>query len=172
MKQRYLLFALALGVLAKLGYSHAEADQLVWVLKPTSWLVRLFFHEPFSFQGADGYVFAQHGIAITRECAGVNFLIVLAAATIGTLPPQLPQRWQRILAVPLLLLLSYGVTVLANTSRILSLHFSEPFQSLIHTDYSTMVHAGIGTVVYLGFLMAAYFVFTRFSHKLSDSSLT
>jgi hypothetical protein len=66
-----LLCALAL----KLYYSAASANQLRWILAPTTALVELVSGASFEFEANAGYLSGDRKFLIAASCAGVNFLI-------------------------------------------------------------------------------------------------
>src|SRR5262245_43541462 len=66
-----LLCALAL----KFYYSNATADELRWILAPTTALVELLSGRSFAFESYTGYMSSDHRFVIAVPCAGVNFLI-------------------------------------------------------------------------------------------------
>lgn len=66
-----LLCALAL----KLYYSAASANQLRWILAPTTALVELVNGRSFAFESNAGYLSDDRSFLIAPACAGVNFLI-------------------------------------------------------------------------------------------------
>ena len=66
-----LLCALAL----KQYYSTATADELRWILAPTTLLVELLSGRSFTFESYTGYMSNDHTFVIAVPCAGVNFLI-------------------------------------------------------------------------------------------------
>ncbi|HSD45603.1 MAG TPA: exosortase K, partial [Pyrinomonadaceae bacterium] len=65
------LCALAL----KFYYSTATADELRWILAPTTLFVELLSGERFEFESLAGYMSSDHRFVIAVPCAGVNFLI-------------------------------------------------------------------------------------------------
>ena len=167
----YLITSLALGLLAKWGYAHAEVHQLVWVLRPTSFLVQLFLGEPYQYAPELGFVFPQVGMVINRACAGVNFMIVLATASMATIPPRVGRKSHRWLAFLVMPILAYVVTLGANASRILCLVRVGPWQQSLGPATADIMHTGIGALVYVGFLLAAYTLFTRISQSFSAQSV-
>ncbi len=66
-----VLAALAL----KFYYSTASADQLRWILAPTTVLVELVSGTSFEFESHAGYLSSDRSFLIATSCAGVNFLI-------------------------------------------------------------------------------------------------
>jgi exosortase K len=70
------LAALTLAWLLKYHYSHASAEDLRWMLAPTTWLTSLFVAGEFTFQAGQGYLSREHSVLISPACAGVNFMVV------------------------------------------------------------------------------------------------
>jgi len=60
----------------KLGYSHAGAAQLDWVLAPSCWLATQLFGLPLSPEPGAGYISHHPRMVVGAACAGVNFLVV------------------------------------------------------------------------------------------------
>src|SRR5215510_15997249 len=67
--------ALASAFALKLHYSTASANQLRWILAPTTALVELVSGATFEFESYAGYISRERGFLIANSCAGVNFLI-------------------------------------------------------------------------------------------------
>ena len=68
--------ALALAGLLKHHYSHASAEDLRWILQPTTFLTSCLVSGEFAFQPGEGYLSREHSVLISPACAGVNFLVV------------------------------------------------------------------------------------------------
>src|SRR6185503_20816563 len=71
--QVVVVLLVALGL--KQYYSAASANQLRWILAPTTMLVSLVSGESFQFESYAGYMTSDHTFVIAAPCAGVNFLI-------------------------------------------------------------------------------------------------
>lgn len=153
-----LLCALAL----KGYYSTASADQLRWILAPTTVLVELASGTAFEFEPHAGYLSQDRHFLIAPACAGVNFLItaflMLAA---GRLLRERSQgsAWR---FIPAAALIAYLVTLVANAVRIaLALRLGR----LPETSYldAQELHRAEGIVVYFGFLLLLFVVSERMS---------
>jgi exosortase K len=59
----------------KAWYSTAGADDLLWLLAPTSRIAGVLTGEAFHYEDYMGYVNSDHSFLIAVPCAGVNFLI-------------------------------------------------------------------------------------------------
>jgi exosortase K len=139
-------------------YSTAGADDLRWILTPTTFLVELATGENFSFESGAGYINDTHSFLIAPVCAGVNFFIT--AFLMLTISRLLRYRamgtgW---LFVPLAAAASYLTTVIANAFRIsiaLLMRRSQQTEIWLTPD---QLHRLEGIVVYFGFLVVLFIV--------------
>jgi exosortase K len=102
--------AIALGL--KLHYAHASADELRWILAPTTWLVETLSGVRFTYEPGSGYLSREHMFLIEKPCAGVNFLvaaIVMSGFVVAGLG---------VLKLVLAISLSYVTAIVANAARI------------------------------------------------------
>jgi exosortase K len=153
-----LLCVLAL----KLYYSTASADQLRWILAPTTAFVELLSGISFAFESHSGYLSADRNFLIAPACAGVNFLLaafLLLAARKLLRDPSQGQRWG---FIPASALLAYLVTLVANTTRIAIALWLRQLPEINWLNHEQM-HRAEGIVVYSGFLLLLFVV----SEKLS-----
>jgi len=100
-------------------YSTASADQLQWILMPTTACVELLSGQSFEFESHAGYMSADHRLLIAASCAGVNFLLTAFLMLSGKsllFESRNNGSWA---FIPGSLLAAYFVTVIANTTRIL-----------------------------------------------------
>jgi exosortase K len=151
------LCALAL----KSYYSTATADELRWILAPTTTLVELLSGKRFEFESYAGYMSSDRTFVIAVPCAGVNFLIT------SFLMLALRRLWrERFQAInwrylPLAAVLAYAATLIANTTRIwLALELrarSVQITGLI----GNQMHRLEGIVVYFGFLLLLFLLTER-----------
>ena len=152
-----LLCALAL----KSYYSTATADELRWILAPTTALVELSSGRSFAFESYTGYMSSDHTFVIAVSCAGVNFLIMAFVML------ALRRLWQgrfdgvswRFL--PISMATAYVTTVIANAVRIVIA--LEIQRRSIEVDGLTgnQLHRLEGILVYFGFLMLLYLMMER-----------
>ncbi|OWP62979.1 exosortase K [Hymenobacter amundsenii] len=147
----YLLLLMAYAV-AKLAYAAAETNDVLGLLAPTNKLVELLLASTSQFVVGHGYVHPVLGIVIDKSCAGGNFgllsgLLLSAAYLHGRGP-------RPAVALPLLLLLSYLLTLLVNAARIAGA--VRLGQLLPPALTPAWLHEAQGALVYLFFLVAAY----------------
>jgi exosortase K len=153
-----VLCALAL----KFYYSAATANELLWILAPTTSLVELLSGQQFEFESYAGYMSSDHRFVIAVPCAGVNFLItafVMVALRRLWRERFGPQIWY---SIPVAAAIAYVATIVANATRIcLALELRA---RSVEFDWLTnnQLHRLEGIVVYFGFLLLLFLLVERF----------
>lgn len=152
------LCALAL----KSHYSNATANDLLWILTPTTALVELLSGRQFEFESYAGYMSSDHRFVIAVPCAGVNFLIT--AFLMLTLRRLWRERFQAISwwFIPLAGLLAYVSTLIANTTRIWLALEMRAHAVAVSELTNNQLHRLEGIVVYFGFLLLLFVLMERF----------
>jgi exosortase K len=155
----------------KLHYSTASADQLRWILAPTTACVELVSGASFEFEPHAGYISADRSFLIAASCAGVNFLITAFLMLVGK--KLLSDRskevaWGFIAASGLT---AYLVTLVANTTRIV---IAMPLGRMTAESgwlNPSQVHRVEGILIYFGFLMLLFVVSETTGSAESSHSL-
>jgi len=157
-----LLCVLAL----KLYYAQASADQLRWVLAPTTLLVEAVSGTSFEFEPHAGYLSEDRRFLIAPACAGINFLIaaflMLAARRLWRVRAQ-GNGWA---FIPAAALIAYVTTLIANATRItiaLRLAQRQPVAGLS----PEALHRAEGIIVYFGFLLLVFVIGEKMSAEKS-----
>lgn len=154
--------ALAGAFALKLYYSTASADQLRWILAPTTALVELVSGASFEFESHAGYISRERGFLIANSCAGVNFLI--AAFLMLSMKKLLGERSKEVAwgFIPTAAVIAYLTTLVANTARItiaLLLRQSPsetgPVSGWMNPD---QLHRFEGVFIYFGFLLLLFVI--------------
>jgi len=152
------LCALAL----KFYYSTATADDLLWILRPTTAFVELLSGQHFEFESYAGYMSSDRRFVIAVPCAGVNFLITAFLMLV------LRRLWRerfcgvRWRFIPFAGLLVYLVTLLANTTRIWLALELRALAVAISGLTNNQLHRLEGIVVYFTFLLLLFVLMERF----------
>ena len=152
------LCALAL----KSYYSTATADDLRWILAPTTTLVELLSGKSFAFESHAGYMSSDRTFVIAVPCAGVNFMItaflMLALRRLWRERFQAP-GWR---FIPLSAIFAYLGTLIANATRIwLALELRARSVEITGLTNNQM-HRLEGIVVYFGFLLLIFLLTEQF----------
>jgi exosortase K len=135
----------------KWWYRSATVDELAFVLLPTTTIVGLLANEAWTFIAGEGFLFPGSGILIDRSCSGVNFLVITAATFAFVILRHRDAGCGRPLLALLAVAGAYGLTVLANSGRILTLMGLERIQ--LHL--SPAAHEVLGAFFFLASLLLA-----------------
>jgi exosortase K len=155
----------------KLHYSTASADQLRWILAPTTALVELVTGASFEFESRAGYISRERGFLIANSCAGVNFLIAaflmlsMKKLLVGRLK-ELPWGF-----LPTAAVVAYLATLVANATRItiaLLLRQSPSDISWLNPD---QLHRFEGIFIYFGFLLLLFVVSEKMSAEKTSEHI-
>src|SRR5215475_789481 len=150
--------ALACAFTLKLYYSTASADQLRWILAPTTALVEFFSGASFEFESHAGYISRERGFLIANSCSGVNFLIT--AFLMLSMGKLLRERSKNIGwgFIPTAAVIAYLVTLVANTARITIALLTHQGPAQIGWLNPDQTHRFEGVFVYFGFLLLLFMV--------------
>ena len=152
------LVVLVCAVTVKQFYSAASANQLRWILAPTTALVEMVSGVSFALESHAGYISEDRSFLIAPSCAGVNFLItaflmLCARKLLSTRSKEITWKF-----FPAAAAIAYLVTLIANTTRIaVALGLRQ-----VSTDFDGMspgqLHRFEGIVIYFGFLLLLFVV--------------
>jgi exosortase K len=167
MNRRRMIWGAQLAIVAlcalalKQYYSTGTANELRWILAPTTCIVELLSGRSFMFESYTGYMSNDHRFVIAVSCAGVNFLITAFVML------ALRRLWQgRFESVswrflPVSMAIAYVTTVIANAVRICVALEIQRRAFAVDGLSENQLHRLEGIVVYFGFLMLLFFVMER-----------
>ena len=152
-----LLCALAL----KQYYSTATANELRWILAPTTLIVELLSGRSFVFESYTGYMSSDHTFVIAAPCAGVNFLIM--AFVMLALRRLWNGRFESVSwrVLPMSIATAYVTTVIANAMRIVIALEIQRRSVEVSWLTENQLHRLEGILVYFGFLLLLFVVMER-----------
>ena len=167
MTRRRMIWGAQLAIVAlcalalKQYYSTATANELRWILAPTTVIVELLSGRSFEFESYTGYMSSDHMFVIAVPCAGVNFLIM--AFVMLALRRLWRERFESVSwrFLPISMAFAYVATVIANAVRIcVALEIQ---RRSVEFSWLTgnQLHRLEGIVVYFGFLMLLFVVMER-----------
>jgi exosortase K len=149
---------IALGV--KGFYSRAGADQLLWILAPSSWLARYVGGIDLVYERGTGFISYAHHLVIGPSCAGINFLIAAFLTVYFAFARLSDSRFRWLFSSAAI---SLGAAVAANGLRIfVTAHLwnADIYGSWLTPD---RVHRLAGTVIYYSSLVALYLAIEAWS---------
>jgi exosortase K len=155
---RIIMIALSLAIAwgLKYHYSHADSDDLNWILRPTACLVQATTDMEFERITGTGYVDHENRITIAPTCSGVNFMIIVFCMSAYMGLKKIINIRTMIMWILSGIAASYIYTLIVNTIRInISIYSlkSELFQAWFSKE---TVHLLEGVLVYFIFLLIYY----------------
>jgi len=135
-------------------YAQASSADLRVLLAPTNYLVELILGSTAVFDPAAGFVHSTLRISIDKSCSGFNFW-VLCWLMLSMATMQRRFRWPVLLVLPIV---SYVLTLLINTSRILTAIFLRGVLPPAVQQYAWL-HQTEGALLYLFSLVLIYLGF-------------
>jgi exosortase K len=162
------MVVLAGAFMLKLYYSAASADQLRWILAPTTALVELISDASFEFESYAGYMSSDHRFLIAGSCAGVNFLIT--AFLMLSLRKLVCDRSKNIGwgFIPVAAVIAYFATLIANTARISIALQMQKMPAEIGWLSPGQLHRFEGIIVYFGFLLLLFVINEKIGSEKSS----
>jgi exosortase K len=150
----FVIAAFGLAWLLKHHYSQASAEDLRWILAPTTWLTSLLVPGEFAFQAGQGYLSREQSVLISPACAGVNFMIVALLSLALGFSIQFAGWRKRAQWFAASVGLAYLTTLVVNALRIgLSVAVAHLASRVTGLTFQS-VHRLIGILVYLAGLLA------------------
>lgn len=167
MNRRRIIWGAQLAIVAlcalalKQYYSTATANELRWILAPTTLLVELLSDRSFEFESYTGYMSSDRRFVIAVPCAGVNFLLMafVMLASMRLWRARFESVSWRFL--PISMAIAYAATVLANAVRICVALEIQRRSFEVSWLTANQLHRLEGIVVYFGFLMLLFVVMER-----------
>jgi exosortase K len=152
----------AIFLLLKLGYTMADNNSLVFLLKPTNALVGLLTGSTSTYFADSGYFYSNLNIVIEKSCSGFNFLILCFGMLGFLMIKYAGSILQKLLAIPVCLLIAYVFTILVNGSRIFaSIIIQHQSKNFAPNISHAVLHEIIGVTTNLSFLILAYYLFEK-----------
>ena len=166
-----LAATLLCALVLKFYYSNATANELRWILAPTTKLVEILSGRSFAFESYTGYMSSDHRFVIAVPCAGVNFLMT-AFLMLG-LRRLWRERFQTVnwRFLPVAAVLAYVATLIANTTRICVA--LETQRRGVEVDWlsGNQLHRLEGIVIYFGFLLFLFMLSERIEAAQTRTAL-
>ncbi|MGB0523972.1 MAG: exosortase K [Flammeovirgaceae bacterium] len=150
------LIALAISIALKLFYRQASVDELKFLLAPTSWLVSGCSSLDFDYVPQMGYFHKFTAILINKSCAGMNFWVITFSLSVLTSIRYYNKVPHQILLLIFLVVISFMVTILANTCRIIISIFLLKLERIFSFLGTSWWHTFQGAFIYLTILIIFY----------------
>jgi len=140
----------------KRHYAEARAEDLTWILGPTSRLAGAMAGTTFVPQPGEGYFSREHLFVIAKPCAGINFMVAAFGMLVLALLHRAgsPASAARVLGASLVA--SYGAAVVVNATRIVVALWLAAHPVAPSVFSAAEVHRLEGITVYFGGLVLLY----------------
>ncbi len=147
------LFGLFTGF--RWAYSVADNNDVYWLVAPTSRLVSWLTGETAVYDSAIGFGYSGLNIVIEKLCSGFNFWLLSASMLIYRGLRHYNRPLQKAFLFPFGAVFCYFLTILANTSRILTAIKTNTFCPAWQKSYPWL-HELQGSIIYLSCLIGLY----------------
>jgi exosortase K len=137
----------------KRHYSDARADDLWWILSPTSRVVGAITGTAFVAVPSEGYVSHQRLFAIEKSCAGINFLVAAFGMLIVALLHRVRSGASALGVFGVSLSASYLAAIIVNATRIAIAMWLADRPAALSALPSAEIHRLEGIVVYFAGLV-------------------
>lgn len=158
MKVKLCVLALTALVIwaMKRHYADAGADDLWWILTPTTQVVSAMTGAAFVAVPSEGYVSHERLFVIEKSCAGINFQVAAFGMLVIALLHRVRSRLSGLWVLGASLLAGYGAAIVVNAVRItIALRLAD-HPSTLWAIPPAQVHRLEGIVVYFGGLVLLY----------------
>lgn len=154
-------FIALLFIVFKLMYKSFGNEELLILLMPVSYLVSFFTDSPLSFSIESGYYLSDLNILIDASCSGFNFWLISFVVLGFAIVTNVMDKKRKAIVLILSLFATYFLTIIANTSRIISIIKMNNLLPNLNEKYDWL-HVTQGTFVYLFFLIGFYLISIKF----------
>lgn len=152
----YYLISAGIFILFKFIFIHASSDDLTYLLQPTNFIIETISNSNAQYLPNQGYYNKDLNILIDKSCSGFNFLMLCYLMLVFFIIDKLKNRTIKIISLPLLLLVSYILTIFINSSRIMLSILIHKLELHFLFDNTNWLHQLQGGFVYLFFLIIIY----------------
>lgn len=154
-------FIAVVFVVAKLVYKQFGNDELWLFLSPVSHLVGFFSGSAVEYSSESGYFLSALNIVINEACSGFNFWLISFVIIGFAVVTQVHSQMKKLIYLLAALFIAYLLTIIANTSRIISIiKMNEIFPTW--KDKYEWLHVTQGSFIYLFFLIGTYLLITKY----------
>lgn len=170
----YYLAVIALFIILKFGYTLADNDNLIFLLKPTNKIVEFLTGSRAVYFSSKGYYHTDLNILIEKSCAGFNFLLLCFCMLTFLILKYSNKIVLKFLSIPVALFVSYLLTIVVNASRIfVSIIMQQQANNFLPNRPHLILHEIVGVVTNLTFLILIYILSEKFlTNKYPNAKFT
>ena len=167
-----LAAAVLIAFAMKRHYADVRADDLRWILSPTTQLVGVMTHTTFTFQPQEGYFSRDRLFLIEKSCAGINFMVAAFGMLMLALLHRVGSGPSAVRVLGVSLLASYSAAVVVNAIRIAIAMWFAAHPVALSAFSAADVHRFEGIAVYFGGLVLLYELAQRLDRRVALTGQT
>lgn len=153
------------GLLIYSAYQYGSLEQLLIILRPVVFMTEKALGISFYYEPGIGFINTELYTVINRTCSGAGFWITSLCMLGFSFVPQTKNIFKGMYLFLSFLVLTYLITVAANTSRvIMAIRFLQ-LTSKSLGSLERLIHQAIGILVYGVYLCITYFIFLKLFRK-------
>jgi len=170
----FYLTTIGIFILLKFGYTLADNDNLIFLLKPTDKIVGLLTGSHSVYFSDKGYYHNSLNILIEKSCSGFNFMLLCFCMLAFLFLKHTDKAIFKSLTIPFALITSYLLTIFVNASRIfVSIIMQQQANNILSDRPHLILHEIVGVITNLTFLIIIYIVSEKFlTNKYQNAKLT
>jgi len=157
--------ALLIAWALKRYYADARAEDLLWILTPTTRVVGVVTGADFVLQPGEGYFSRDRMFLVEKSCAGVNFLIAAFAMLVFALVHRVRSMISAAGVLWVSLTAGYVAAVMVNAVRIAIAMWLAAHAGALPAIGAADLHRLEGITVYFGGLVLLYELVLRFDRR-------
>jgi len=157
--------ALIIAWALKRYYADARADDLLWILTPTTRIVGVVTGADFTLQSGEGYFSRERMFLIEKSCAGINFMIAAFVMLVFALFSRVRSVSWGAGVLAMSSAAGYAAAVVVNAVRIVVAMWLAAHPGAIPSIDAADLHRLEGIVVYFGGLVLLYEVVQRLDRR-------
>lgn len=162
-KKPYYLVAIGFFILLKFGYTVANNDNLMFLIKPIDAIVGILTGSHSIYFSDKGYYHEGLNILIGKSCSGFNFMLLCFCMLAFLFLKYADKALFKILTLPFALIIAYFLTVFVNASRIfVSIIIQQQANSFLPDRPHLILHEIVGVLTNLTFLILIYIALEKF----------
>lgn len=160
----YYGFIALIFIVFKLFYKSFGNEELLILPTPVSYLVSFFSGSTLHFSTENGYFLPDLNILIDASCSGFNFGLIAFVVLGFAVVTNVKNAKRKAILLILSLIVAYLLTIIANTSRIMSIIKMNELLPDLNKKYDWL-HVTQGVFVYLFFLIGFYLIALKYLRK-------
>lgn len=135
---------------------------ILFIIKPITFLVSIFYDTSFIYKDDVGFISQELAIIIGKECSGIKFFTTLFLMLLFSFIPKIEGIKKKTASFFCFLIVTYIVTILANTSRIIGSIWILQLNLFSNEKQIRLMHQSIGVTFYFTYLVLVFIIVSKY----------